>query len=105
MQLVPAAGDPGQNPRLPSKADRSQQRAELEVFEHGLLTAVGVQKEMMDSQALGDVLTCALEEEMSLLDYGVARANGSAAKLELVARKVEMMSAIDNRRILRRYGR
>jgi hypothetical protein len=104
MQLMPAAGEPGREPRLVARAGRSQQRAELEVFEYGLRAAVGAQKDMLDSEALGDVMTCALKEELDFLDYVIARANGSAAGLELGTRMAELMSKINNRRISRRFG-
>ena len=47
-----------------------------------------------------------LDEELNLLEWGLHRArDGSAAKNELVARKVNMLSTINNRRIARRFGR
>jgi hypothetical protein len=58
-----------------------------------------------DTIALGDVLTTATDEELRFLNHGLALAGSSAAKVELVARKVEMFSNINNRRIARRFGR
>ncbi|MFZ1154802.1 MAG: hypothetical protein WAN93_07860 [Solirubrobacteraceae bacterium] len=53
---------------------------------------------------MADASRAGLEEELDLLDYGMARAGQSAAKVELVARHVERLSAINNRRISRRFG-
>ena len=48
---------------------------------------------------------CSLEEELRLLNEGLARAGNSKAALELVARKVNIISTINDRRIARRFGR
>ncbi|CAG4927299.1 unnamed protein product [Acidithrix sp. C25] len=58
-----------------------------------------------DSQAIADVMTTATEEELRFLDYGLALSGNSVAKTELVARKVNLMSNINNQRIARRFGR
>jgi hypothetical protein len=49
-------------------------------------------------------MRAALDEELDLLDYGLRRANGSLARAELVARKVEMLASINNRRVGQRFG-
>jgi|ERR1039458_4967950 hypothetical protein len=91
-------------PRQLAQALRAQHRAELTVFRHGLAARVQAECDRIDSQAAGDALRTALDEEVDLLDYGLRRANGSLAKAELVARKVEMLANINNRRISRRFG-
>jgi hypothetical protein len=55
--------------------------------------------------ALTDVITTATEEELRFLDYGMAMAGTSAAKLELVARKVNLLSSLNNGSITRQFGR
>lgn len=98
------AGDLGPSSRTVARAGRMQERTELEVFRHGLEARYKTECDRIDSQAVSDVLQCALEEEFRLLDYGLSQANGSPAKAELLARKVELLSTINNRRIARRFG-
>jgi hypothetical protein len=75
------------------------------VYSHGLAVAVATEIDRQDSFAIGDVLTTALEEEIRLLDHGLALAGNSAAKLELVARKVNLASQLNDSRINRHFGR
>lgn len=102
---VPINDDGGLTPRQMRKAQRIHAGASLAVFQH----AVGAQSiadmDRADSQAIGDASRTALDEELDLLDYGLARAGRSAAKTELVARHVERMAAINDRRITKRFGR
>jgi hypothetical protein len=86
------------------RASRIQHRAELEVFGHGLIAAVSAECDIQDARALADVIRTSLDEELDLLESGLHRANGSVAKTELVARKVHMLSTINDRRINRRFG-
>jgi hypothetical protein len=62
------------------------------------------EEDRQDSQAAGAALRTALDEEMALLREGLALAGQSQAGVELVARKVELLSSIDNSRIRRRFG-
>jgi hypothetical protein len=90
--------------RETNQALRSQRRAELRLFDHSLGARFNAEADRIDSQAVADALAASLDEEMALLDYGVRRAGNSAAKAELVARKVELLANINNRRINRRFG-
>jgi hypothetical protein len=85
-------------------AARAQRRAELDVFRHGLRAAARAECDRQDGQAASDAIRASLDEELDLLEWGVHRANGSAAKTELVARKVNMLSQINDRRLTRRFG-
>jgi len=91
-------------PRQVQAAARAQRSTELEVFRHGLGARLRAECDRIDSQAAGDALRTALDEELDLLDYGLRRANGSVAKAELVARKVEMLASMNNRRVAQRFG-
>jgi len=102
--LVPSSSV-GLRYRPTVQARRAQREAEVAVFRHGLQTAVATELDRLDSQAIADVITTATEEELRFLDYGLALANGSAAKAELVARKAHLLSQINNARIVRRFGR
>ena len=103
--IIPTAGDGGLTPRQSAQLARAERSAELDLYRHRLGIAVKTERDRMDLQAIGDVITTATEEELNFLDYGMAMANGSATKRELVARKANMMSAINNTLITRRYGR
>lgn len=107
MSLLPdvisSAAD-GLSSRQLQAAARAQRSTELRVFRHGLDARLRAECDRIDSQAAGDALRAALDEELDLLDYGLRRTGGSAAKAELVARKVEMLSSINNRRVSQRFG-
>lgn len=87
-----------------AQATRAQERTELAVFEHGLESRFLAEIDRLDSQAIADVVREAIEQELSTLSYGLELAQGSAAKAELVSRLVNLQSAVDNRRIARRFG-
>jgi hypothetical protein len=76
----------------------------LDVHQHFLWTRTLAEKERLDAQAAGDALRAALDEELALLRDGLAQAGQSAAGVELVARKVELLANVDNRRFTRRFG-
>ena len=87
-----------------AKARRAQINAGLAVYRHALEAHVQSEIDRVDSQATADASRAALDEELDLLDYGLGRAGQSPIKLELVARHVDRLSAINNRRITRRFG-
>jgi hypothetical protein len=90
--------------RQVAAARRAEASQALEVHRYGLGARARAEIDMIDSQAVADAARAALKEEIDLLEYGMARAGGSAAKIELVARTVERLAAIDDRRITRRFG-
>ena len=104
--LYPARLDDPDRPnsRQVAKARRAQTDAELEVFRYGLGAQMRADFDRHDSQSIADASKAALESELDLLDYGMGRAGMSAAKVELVARHVERLAAINERRINRRFG-
>jgi hypothetical protein len=101
---APLDEDTGLNARQVAKARRAQASTELRIFGYALETRTQAEFDRLDSRSAGDVSRAALDEELDLLDYGLARAGGSAAKTELVARHVERLAAINDRRITRRFG-
>ena len=100
---LPDLYQPSILPAITAKASRAHQRAMLEVFQYELDRHVRAQKDQIDTQALGDALRCALNEEMDFLDDGLDRANGSQAKLEILAPKLALYSRKNNARIERRF--
>jgi hypothetical protein len=103
--MLPARSfDSGRPSRELARAVDAQRHTELAIFQHGLEARYLAETDRIDSQAVSDVIRTALEEELSVLDWGLERANGSAAKAEMVARKVTMQSNINSARIARRFG-
>lgn len=80
-------------------------RAERGLERHALNRAFAIEQTRIDTRAVGEVITTSLEEEFHTYDYGMYLAKGSAAKQELLARKLEMMSQLNNRLITHRFGR
>lgn len=104
--LVPTrSGRLSLTPRQYRHVERDQRHAELAVYQHGLAAATQAAMDRLDAQAAADAVQASLEEELALLDYGLHRASGSAAKTELVARKVQLLSALNDCRITRHFGR
>jgi hypothetical protein len=101
---VQLADEVGLSSRQVAAARRSEASQALEVHRYSLGARARAEIDMIDSQAVADASRTALDEEVGLLEYGLARAGGSAAKTELVARHVERMAAINDRRITRRFG-
>lgn len=104
--LLPARLDdqPDLTRRQIAQARRAEASATLEVFRYSLGARARSQMDQCDSQAAGDASQTALESELDLLDYGLARAGTSAAKIELCARHVERLATINDRRITRRFS-
>jgi uncharacterized protein YicC (UPF0701 family) len=86
------------------QAERAASKADLATFKYALKSREEAEQDRLDSQAMADALRASLDEEIDLLDYGLRRAGGSPVKAELVARKLDMLSATNNRRISRRFG-
>lgn len=107
MSMLPAPLDDRADElsvREARRARRLQGDASLVLLGYQLEARLVAEKDRADTEALADATRAALDEELVLLDYGLARANGSAAKVELVSRHVERLAAIDDRRIRRRFG-
>lgn len=87
------------------QAVQAGQQAHLDVYNHGLQMAIAREIDRIDTFALSDVITTAAEEECRFLDFGLHLADGSPIKLELLARKLQLLSNINNQRIAQRFGR
>jgi hypothetical protein len=87
-----------------AQARQAEAANALEVFRYSLGARARGQIDMHDSQALADATRAAVSEEMDLLDYGLSRAGGSAAKVEITARAAQRMATINDRRLMRRFG-
>lgn len=87
-----------------ARAAEVQRHTDLAIFEYHQGVRFAAECDRIDSHAISDAVRTALEEELNLLDWGMQEASGSAAKAELVARKVTIQSRINNARIQRRFG-
>ena len=107
MSNLPAirGDDDGLPGRYLARARRTQLAAELQVFQHDVQAAALSTIDQIDAQSIADAARCSLEEELRLLEEGLARAGTSKAALELVARKVNILSTSYDRRLNRRFGR
>lgn len=107
MSLLPVPhNDPasGLSSRKLARAQRAHEDTELAIYQHGLHALAASEFDRLDSQAVAEAVQAALEVELDLLDYGMARAGQSAARINLVAIKVEMLGRINNARLPRRFG-
>lgn len=101
---LPSLRTDRQSSRQLSRAVTAQSRTELAIFEHNLQARLVTECEQIDAQGLSDAVRTSIDEELGVLDWGMEQAEGSAAKAELVSRKVAMQSKINSARIARRFG-
>jgi hypothetical protein len=107
MSMLPVPSDDPSGwltTRQAVKARRAQENAELAIHNHRLAAQARAEMDIADSQAAADAVRASLDEELTLLQDGLAKAGQSAAALEIVAGKVQLLNAIDNRGISRRFG-
>lgn len=104
MSDLPARWEGVRSSRQQERAALAQEKTELAIYEHHLQARYLAEVDRIDSAAIADVTKAALEEEMSVLDWGLQQAAGSQAKAELVSRLVSLQSKIDSARIARRFG-
>jgi len=76
----------------------------LEVHRHLLWSRALAEMERLDAEAAADARRASLVEEVEMLHDGLALAGRSVAAVELVARSVESLARVDERRFLRRFG-
>lgn len=106
-ELLPTPASGGRSAVAPARPwpPVATRRAERGLERYALRQTVAVEKARIDTRAVAAVVTTSMEEEFLTYDYGMFLANGSAAKQELLARKLEMLSQLNNQLILRRFGR
>ena len=103
--MLPARSfDSGRPSRELARAVDAQRHTELAIFQHGLEARYLAETDRIDSQAVSDVIRTALEEELSVLDWGLERANGSAAKAEWWRARSRCSRTSNSARIARRFG-
>jgi hypothetical protein len=102
---IPLPDDPPSfTPRQLAKAKRAQTDTEIDLFRYQLQARLRAEIDRIDSEAIADAARAALQEELSLLADGLARAGNSQAALEILSRKLEIVSSANNRRLARRFA-
>jgi hypothetical protein len=104
MSELPVPWGTSSPSRQVARAARALERCELDIYHHQLMARFAAECDQIDARAVADVTRTALEEEMSVLDWGLQEAAGSHAKAELVSRMVSLQSKLDSARIARRFG-
>ena len=91
------------SPSVARRAQRAQERAELELYEYGLRAWADSMKEQIDTMALGEAVRTAATEEMDTYDEMMLQAGDSRVKQEIVLRKLAIMSNTNNARLRHRF--
>jgi ribulose-5-phosphate 4-epimerase/fuculose-1-phosphate aldolase len=87
-----------------AEAVKLQANAGREVFKYELGRRVLAEFDRADTHAVVDASQAAFDAEVDFIDHGLARAGESPAKAALLARHVERVANINDRRITRRFG-
>lgn len=85
------------------RAQRAQERAELELHEYGLRAWTVSMMEQIDTLTLGEAIRTSAEEEMDTYDDLAQQAGDSRVKQQIVMRKIAIMSNANNARLRRRF--
>ena len=89
--------------RYLDQVSRTQQDVELAIFVRAVLARYRADTDRLDSQALADALQAALEDAVGLLEHGLKLAAGNPYAVDLVTEAVELLSAMNRQRIVRRF--
>jgi hypothetical protein len=105
MLPVPLGSDPSAfSQRTLDRARRAQEGMELAVHKSELRARELAEIQMAYSRAAADAARVDLEEEIDVLKRGMELAKGSAAAMELVARKADALSSADSIRFRKIFG-
>lgn len=97
--------------RARALARKDRQDAELasdsdsRIYRHHLAAWEKSQIDRIDSMTTKEAVQAAFDEEVSFFDHGLAKANGSAVKQQLLADKLEALASINNHRLMRKFSR
>lgn len=89
---------------LPKQTERAVRRAEATIVDAALGAWVASEVDQLESMALREAATTATEIEFDFYDRFGAAAGNSPVKQELLARKLDLLSYTNSRRIARRFG-
>lgn len=85
------------------RAQRAQERSELQLHEYGLRAWEVSMMEQIDTMALGEAIRTSAEEEMDTYDELALLAGDSRVKQQMVMRKIAIFSNTNNTRLRRRF--
>lgn len=85
------------------RAQRAQERAELELHEYGLRAWTVSMMEQIDTLTLGEAIRTSAEEEMDTYDELALQAGDSRVKQRIVMSKLTIFSNTNNARLRRRF--
>jgi hypothetical protein len=91
------------DPMRTARAAGLERRAESDVHRYATRAWKISQFERIDRETLGDALRDAFDDEVEFYDDGVAKAEGSLTKQELLTRKLQRFSRGNDRRIDRKF--
>jgi len=107
---MPKSPAPIQPDVLPAYTERERQavaaRRQMEsgLLVHTLRAHYDREAARIDAETVAAASQAALGVELDVLDWGIERANGSAAAAKLVATRIEQLSRINSQNIGRRFG-
>jgi hypothetical protein len=90
--------------RREMQAIAARRAAEDGLLVHALRSHVDEEMARMDAETVAAASQAALGVELDVLNWGIAKANGSAAAAKLVADRVEQLSRLNSKAIERRFG-
>lgn len=93
------------NGRQVIRAAQALERTESAIYAHELEVRYLAEIEHIDAAALAEVVKGSLEMEIAFYDEAMTKAAGSAAKAQLIADKLSILSKTNSARIARRFGR
>lgn len=98
---LPTHWSAGPPTRQAVRAARAMEKADEAVFAHFLAAEYARQCEEVDNAILGEIIKAALASELDVYDWAMERVGGSAAKAQLVAEKISLLSKANSARIAR----
>jgi hypothetical protein len=87
------------------QARKAEAATALEVHRYGLGARARADMSILDTQALDDANDAVVTSELDALDRYMPRVGTSATKVEIVARGAQRVAIINDRRLLRQFGR
>lgn len=101
---LPARSGSSRRSTVPSKIERSQRRAELDISAAAVDVWKSVELDAMQSRAIGEASAVALRVEFAFYDAFREHAGSSAVKQELLARRLADLSTLNSHHLHNRFG-
>lgn len=104
MSDLPTPWNGGPPTRQIVRAARAAEKTEDAIYGHFLAMEFSRQCEAIDASVLAEVIKDSLSRELETYDWAMERVGGSAAKAQLVADKISLLSKTNSTRIARGFG-